>query len=240
MRVRHDTPRGRVPLLDLEPRLGRGLSRSQSAQARREITAPVSEVAEGPWSPLSVTGVAIRILVAEGLLLRSFDFDGMTASEPLAERDVLGRTDLMLQRAVLGDGRPLLPGAFSWQAVTPVTLAVLDPVVMQQLARWPSIRMELSLRAAARTQRGALLNAIMHRRSAADRLWLTLLLLGENWGTRADEGIIIPFVLTHAALGQLIGADRPTVSIALKELRTVGAVEVMADRRLQIRTGDAR
>jgi CRP/FNR family cyclic AMP-dependent transcriptional regulator len=42
--------------------------------------------------------------------------------------------------------------------------------------------------------------------------------LAERWGRVSGDGVIVPLRLTHALLGQLVGARRPTVSTALSKL----------------------
>ena len=39
------------------------------------------------------------------------------------------------------------------------------------------------------------------------------------------DGVVVPLQLTHEALGQLVGARRPTVTLALKMLCDRGAIE---------------
>ena len=42
--------------------------------------------------------------------------------------------------------------------------------------------------------------------------------LAERWGNHTPEGIVIPLRLTHAQIGELIGAQRPSVTTALSRL----------------------
>jgi hypothetical protein len=49
-------------------------------------------------------------------------------------------------------------------------------------------------------------------------------LLAESWGRVTPAGTTLPLSLTHDALGALIGARRPTVTLALRELTERGAV----------------
>jgi hypothetical protein len=49
-------------------------------------------------------------------------------------------------------------------------------------------------------------------------------LLAETWGRVTASGVTLPVSLTHEALGALVGARRPTVSLALAELIERGAV----------------
>jgi hypothetical protein len=53
-----------------------------------------------------------------------------------------------------------------------------------------------------------------------DRRLLTLFWhLAERWGRVGTDGVVVPLALTHRTLRQLVGARRPTVSSALRELR---------------------
>jgi CRP/FNR family transcriptional regulator, cyclic AMP receptor protein len=62
-----------------------------------------------------------------------------------------------------------------------------------------------------------------------DRLHAMLWLLAERWGRVTPEGVTLPLRLTHELLGQLVGAKRPTVSLAMKELEARGAVRRRLD-----------
>ena len=53
--------------------------------------------------------------------------------------------------------------------------------------------------------------------------------LADGWGTVTSDGIVVPFELTHELLGRLIGARRPTVTVAVRALED--------DRKL-LRTDD--
>ena len=52
-------------------------------------------------------------------------------------------------------------------------------------------------------------------------LWL----LAESWGKVSAEGTRLPICLTHHALGEMIGAKRPTVTLAVSDLGRRGAAE---------------
>jgi hypothetical protein len=51
-------------------------------------------------------------------------------------------------------------------------------------------------------------------------LWL----LAESWGKVTSAGTFLPLHFTHEALGAMVGARRPTVTLALRELADRGAV----------------
>ena len=73
------------------------------------------------------------------------------------------------------------------------------------------------------------LAAIGHLPSAELRILAVLWHLAETWGKVVVDGVLIPFPFTHAALGQLMGARRPTVSLALVNLHTEGLVRRLDD-----------
>jgi CRP-like cAMP-binding protein len=53
--------------------------------------------------------------------------------------------------------------------------------------------------------------------------------IAERAGRVTSDGTLIPIRLTHEALGKLVGARRPTVSLAMKELDAAGRVRRLAD-----------
>jgi hypothetical protein len=57
-----------------------------------------------------------------------------------------------------------------------------------------------------------------------DRLLGMLWLLAESWGKVTSAGTVLPLHFTHESLGAMVGARRPTVTLALGELADRGAV----------------
>ena len=65
--------------------------------------------------------------------------------------------------------------------------------------------------------------ATCHPRADA-RIALLLWHLAERWGIVVADGILVPLPLTHRLIGQLVGAERPSVSHALARLSSAGLV----------------
>ncbi len=65
--------------------------------------------------------------------------------------------------------------------------------------------------------------ATCHPRADA-RIALLLWHLAERWGIVEPAGILVPLPLTHRLIGQLVGAERPSVSHALARLSSAGLV----------------
>jgi hypothetical protein len=57
-----------------------------------------------------------------------------------------------------------------------------------------------------------------------ERVLAMLWLLSETWGHVTPSGVRLPLVLTHETLGALVGARRPTVTLALRKLVEDGAL----------------
>jgi hypothetical protein len=53
--------------------------------------------------------------------------------------------------------------------------------------------------------------------------------LADRWGKVTKDGIVIPLKLTHQVLGRIVGAQRPSVTTALKTLTDRGALNRAPD-----------
>ena len=61
--------------------------------------------------------------------------------------------------------------------------------------------------------------------------------LADRWGTVTPDGVVLPLRLTHALLGRLVGAQRPTVTLALAQLGGAGDVSRREDGAFVLRPG---
>jgi CRP-like cAMP-binding protein len=207
-------------LLDLDPDLGRFLSRSSRAAAQQDLKVRVVRLRRGPWAVETLSSVHAANL---GLLL----LDGLVGREVLAEdvasMELLGPGDLLRPWNEPAEAH-LLRAAVRWSALADARLAILDRHVAAQLGRHPEIYAVLMERCTQRCQRLALTQAISQL-NRVDRRVLTLLWhLADRWGRSTDEGVVVPLALSHRMLAQLVGARRPTVSTALGELVRAGEV----------------
>jgi DNA-binding transcriptional ArsR family regulator len=53
--------------------------------------------------------------------------------------------------------------------------------------------------------------------------------MADRWGKVTPEGVHVPLKLTHQLLGRVIGAQRPSVTTALKQLMEDGLVSRRED-----------
>ncbi|HEX2105104.1 MAG TPA: helix-turn-helix domain-containing protein [Solirubrobacteraceae bacterium] len=210
-------------LLDIDAELGDTLDPRHLAEARARAVVAVVDLPSGPWSPAPIEELGSRpfaILVVDGLLVREVLLAGSTATE------LLGPGDLV-------DFRPaddaLLPTTIQWSVPEAAEVAIIDDRILAMLRSWPLIGRILLERAARRAGRLATHRAIAQLPRVDERLLALFGHVAEHWGRVGTAGMVIPLHLTHETLGRLIGARRPTVSLALKELSTAGMLERRAD-----------
>lgn len=165
---------------------------------------------EGSWEPDEADDSAY--LVTAGMLLRRVSLEGGQSVELLARGDVL------------------LPPceecvSFSqaaWEVVDEATLAELDLSPEGEIARRPGACATLFARAIDRSRRVALQAAIMSIVGTEDRLHALLWAFAERWGQPAPGGAAVEVTIPQEVLGELVGARRPTVNLALGALRDRG------------------
>lgn len=210
-------------LFDLDPELAERLDPETRADARARAIVPVADLTAGEW-PISdlreATARPFALMVLEGMVLREVLLAGSTASELLGPGDIV---DL----AAADDA--LLPLEPRWSVPEEARIAVLDDRLLAILRVWPSVGRILLMRTVQRETRLATHRAIAQLPRVDLRLLAFFGHLAERWGRVAPTGVVIPLQLTHETLGRLIGARRPTVSLALKDLSTGGLLERRPD-----------
>jgi hypothetical protein len=162
-----------------------------------------------------------QIPPGEGILLV---LDGMLVRQTIVD----DRCSVQL----LGDGDPMHASddafsAFSrsrCQTLVPGRIALLDAGFLRRVAPWPLISCVLAERLVRQGRVLAALALTSRMRRVDDRLRLLFAVLGERWGRVTPRGIQLRLPLSHELLGQLVGARRPPVTVALRALRAQGAI----------------
>jgi DNA-binding transcriptional ArsR family regulator len=212
-------PRQTVALLDADPDLAVGVPAEELGLARSRAMAAVLELEPPSWDTREVVTRSdagwLGLFVLDGLLLRRVEVGKRSACE------LFGPTDLIRPWDTDGDYDPL-PIAVSWLVLKRTRLAVLDTAFALRVARWPAINSRLVSRVAQRARYLTLTQAVTHLPRAYARLLILFWLLAERWGKVGTEGVYVTLPLTHEVLAMLIGAHRPTVTIALQRLTRAG------------------
>jgi CRP/FNR family transcriptional regulator, cyclic AMP receptor protein len=206
----------RISLLEVEPELGSALGQDQREAAEIGLQAPIVAISPGSWEPpTEAEADGFGYLVVEGMLLRRVAIEGGCSVELLSSGDCL----LPWREE---------PASFSradWQVIDRARLAVLDLRPGSVISRWPAIAATIAGRAVDRSRRLALQSAIMSIVGIEDRLHALLWGLAERWGQVVPEGTLVEINVPQVVLAEMVGARRPTVSLALGNLREQGLVE---------------
>jgi len=208
-------------LFDVDPELADALDERQLAEARLRAIVPVADLASGVWPAGRLRRATARpfaMMVVEGIVLRELLLAGSTATELLGPGDIVDFTDA---------DDALLPTDVRWSVPDAARIVVLDDRLLAVLRAWPAVARLLLSRAAQRERRLSTHRAIAQLPRVDLRLLAFFGHLGERWGRVTPTGVLVPLHLTHETLGRLIGARRPTVSLALKDL----AARTMLERR---------
>jgi CRP/FNR family transcriptional regulator, cyclic AMP receptor protein len=199
-------------LFDIDPEIAELLDARKRDEGRAHAIVPVAELAAGPWSPLALMGAAARpfgVMVVDGLVLRELVLAGSTATELLGPGDMVSADP---------PADALLPAEAVWSVPDTARVAIFDDRLLPILRTWPGVGRLLLHRAACRDARLFTHRAIAQLPRVDQRLLTFFAHLSERWGRVAPHGVVMPLHLTHETLGRLIGARRPTVSLALKDL----------------------
>jgi CRP-like cAMP-binding protein len=92
------------------------------------------------------------------------------------------------------------------------------------LDRWPRLMMGFCARPAQQVDRLAAQLVVCQLSRVEDRVLALMWLLAESWGQVTPAGTRLPLDLTHEAIGEMVGARRPTVILAVRALADEGAM----------------
>ena len=216
-----------VRLIDEDPDLFGALPPRGQLDARARAVAPVIRLERGPWSA-NVTDVCdqdscLGLLVLDGLLVHSV----VVVHEPRSE--IVGPGDVLRPWQQLSEVASV-PFAAHWQVVHTARLAILDNRFLAFAARWPKLMSAILERSVRRSHWLSLQLAITDLRRVDDRLMLFFWHLADRWGRMGPDGVTVPLPVTHDVLAQLVCAQRPTVTSALKRLSDQGRVRRRSDK----------
>jgi CRP/FNR family transcriptional regulator, cyclic AMP receptor protein len=216
------TPRRRaVAILDVDPDLARDMNAERVTAARTHAIAAIETLAPGEWPARALDIIeprgAFGLLVVDGLLSRDVSVGSISFTELIGEGEILRPWDT-------GTELPIDPPEITWNVLMTARIAILDHRFVARTARWPELTTALLGRAVKRSRSLAVQLAICNFQRVEARLLLLMWHLAERWGRVSKQGIVLPLQLTHRMLASLVGARRPTVTTALKELALQGKV----------------
>lgn len=211
-------------LLDADGELAEEFDVRSRIAARQLATARVLQVGVGacdlgPWFEVAAQGFGLLIL--DGLVALEIRVGGRTAAE------LVGAGDLLQPLGPAAD--QLVMRSCGWRVLRSTKLAVLDGDFADRVRAFPQISRILARRACRRPLELDVLRAITCQPRLDVRLVLLLSHLAARWGRVEPNGVRLSLPLTHRLLGQLVAAERPSISHALKRLAQAGLVTGATD-----------
>ena len=210
-----------VSVLDRDPDLAEDLRPEEFAAARQQAVARILRYPKGQWTvghrDFDRVG-ALGLLITDGLLVRKVTVGDRTCAELLGPGDIT--------QPWLRTGPDASVGTeVNWQVARPLTLALLDRGFLGRVARWPEIPAAVARRMMLRVHWLSFHLAVCHMRRVDDRLLLVLWHFADRWGKVTPGGVRVTIPLTHRLLALVVGARRPSVTAAVKELTAAGLIE---------------
>jgi CRP/FNR family transcriptional regulator, cyclic AMP receptor protein len=205
-------------LLDVDPDLGAGIPPDEWSTARRATAGRLIHLGEGPTDlceRLAERDDVSGCLIVDGILVREVSLGARAVPE------LLGVGDLLPPHVSLDQP---LPCRVATSVIAPTRVLVLGPGFARAAGRWPVLLAAVERRRAAQTDRLAVLGALTQLPRVELRLLTLLWHLSSVWGRVSAEGVVVPFALTHEMLGRFVGAQRPTVTLAARQLEDDGLV----------------
>lgn len=204
-------------ILEVDPDLADALPPDERAAAAQALVVPAVTVGRGEWLPEpggeSEDG-RVGMLLVSGLMTREVSVGGTVSAE------LLGPGDLIRPWDVAPDA--LVPRDVRWQVIEDARLALLGLPFAQAAARWPMLTGAIVARTVRRSHALALAGAITSTTGLEIRLSLLFWSLADRWGRVTPDGVVVPVTLTHETIARLVGARRPSISTALKQLERDG------------------
>ena len=208
-----------VHVLEADPDLGTGIAQDQLQRARRASVTRMMEFERGRLCAQPPDD-GLGALLLDGLVLVRVDFARIRGNVEL-----LGPGDVISPwLGMVGDFTTAC--TVTARVLMKLRVAWLDSGFALRTGRWPEIQAALMRRLLARSRRLSLQSAINSLPRIEERVELTLWQLAYRFGHMSKAGVKLHLPLTHAHLAEMVCAQRPSVSTAIKSLRRRGLIAV--------------
>jgi CRP/FNR family transcriptional regulator, cyclic AMP receptor protein len=206
-------------LFDLDDDLAQEIEIRMRVSARQHATARLLDAETGECDLRSwfvSVGRGPGLLIVDGLLA----VDTRVADRTITE--LLGSGDLLQPPGRHED--ELVEHETVWRVLYPSRMALLDTDFVERVRSWPQILNAVFRRAERRSDDLDVMRAISCQPRLEVRLVLLLWHLAARWGRVEPAGLRLSLPLTHRLLGQLVAAERPSITHALRRLSQSGIV----------------
>ncbi len=158
---------------------------------------------------------AFAAIVLDGMLVQPLSVNGHAGMRLLGPGDVVSLVEVPQPDQVDVGG---------CRASGAVRMALLEREILLAARRWPLIVAGLHARGAQQTNRLLAQMMICQMPRVDERVMAIMWLLADVWGQAMPVGTLLRLKLTHQLIGELVGARRPTVTLAVGELVDRGAL----------------
>lgn len=206
----------RIRLLEAKLELTRRLAPDERTEVAG-LTLAVTEVASGPLDLLAMLERhhAFAAAVLDGVLIHSLQIGEHAGIQLLGPGDLLVRSN---------NSPPAWLDDVVFRAPGPVRVAVLGDEFLGMSRRVPQLFTALYDCLADQLQRLNSQLVLCQLPRVDERVLAMLWLLAESWGHVSPGSVRLPLALTHETIGALVGARRPTVTLALRKLSENGSI----------------
>ncbi|HUA03302.1 MAG TPA: Crp/Fnr family transcriptional regulator [Solirubrobacteraceae bacterium] len=206
----------RVPLLDAKLELTPHLPPEERAELA-SVALPVVDVSRGTlaFEAILQKHNAFAATVLDGVLVHALQIGEHSGVQ------LLGPGDLLVES---NTSPPSWLESVEFRAPGPVRLAVLGEEFLAVARRAPHVIPAVYECLADQMQRLNSQLVICQLPRVDERVLAILWLLAESWGHVTPGGVRLPMTMTHETLGALVGARRPTVTLALRKLSENGSI----------------
>ncbi len=198
------------------PELGVNVAEDELEIASR-VVVPVCQV-RGDHSDIQrllVSTSSFAAAVVDGMLTHRMQLRGQTGLRLLVPGDIIAREG------------GLLPGileASAYGSLGDARVVLFGDHLLRAAQRYPQLMAGLMINLDQQSQRLTTQLMICQLPRVEERVLAIMWLLADPLGRVTPVGTILPLRLTHQQLGELVGARRPTVTLALKQLVDRGAL----------------
>jgi CRP/FNR family cyclic AMP-dependent transcriptional regulator len=216
-----------VNILEIEPSFAAALDPQAAGAVRRVANARAHVLQPGPWTGqigLGSPATDVGLFVVKGFLGRFVLVGAQACTELLGAGDIIRPWDVP-------DDLASVRSEASWTVLEPTTLALIDEQFIGRMCQWPPVIAAIARRMMDRSRTLAFHLAVSHMIGIEQRLLVVLWHYADRWGHVTHDGVLLTLPLTHQMLARIVGARRPTVTSALRDLAAAGRVTRDDNRR---------
>lgn len=207
-----------IDLFAADAEFAGAIPQDEAELAERVLTVPRIDASVGPFdvpARESWHAPVTALVLVRGAIARHVDVADRVATQ------FHGPGDLVHPWSSDGEG---VPCRTRWSVHDTAVLAVLDRRFALAMGRWPALATLLSDRLAEQASRASVHTAIAQLPRVEQRVLAIPWQLAERFGHVGPDGVSVPLRLTHALIGECVGAWRPTVTLALGALCDEGLI----------------